>query len=1072
MSQLSNRYVPPSGSENPKIYCVGEAPGKQEDEQLEPFVGKAGQLLRIGLAETEVTDDEVRFGNCVPFRPIYIDENGIDQNRTPTEEEIDAHRKDVQNDILKTNPDVILCLGKTALKAFYPNYNGSVKAAIRNDSFDFNAIPIQVCYHPSYIERKGGKSAKEYKTEFIPAIKKAIRIYDKDRFSEKKKVKFEYFFLDKIDEFLSKFEDAEFIGFDYETNTVEALSENLEIAGIGLARENYAAYLCIKDFFNLEYNFPDNAREKIAKFLINAQKRGLVVFNLKFECSVSLNALGIELHEVKDVMQYMKPLNLSGGLKDVSRIVLTEPQWTKDLDEWLETFNNILYHFKKRKSKGSFLPRREEVIIREEGVIGVLKYLQSKGEKKNKRETEILQGILRVVKIASQFCENNTIILKNIETIIIQHIDNENFEALYSEVPYQIAGKYCCDDSYNTRRIFFSLMTQLKKKDLVKAAEYYNEHGYLAYELEKNGIGWDDNYAEQCHEQYNSVALDSLKKLLTLPHVMEKLHIKSTDEVEILSCNDLKILKDNYFNPLATDAKNRMVLEKFLITKRFKFALMMEKIRSFSESEEELGVTKKQYPLLFAMHQKIKDAEKQDRLKVLDQFRKKLDQLYKDNHFQHDEIKIINKFNQWTLMSMNEEATSELYDAITKQMGVDINNQGTWTQEMSTLFYYKLFKKVMKAKSTYIFGKPGRVAVKVVDRKTIQEKPFARRIKKFNLEKPGIEQVNENQIFIFNPPYFANSVVTKRWSSGAHCLSGDVEILLSDGSSKTIQEIYNNVTPCNVFTVNKDNKIIKDDVLEVRISHYTNELIELELENGYKIKCTANHRFLLKSGVYKEAQFLSVEDELYECPKYYIYRVYDSINNKNYIGATKNPKQREIDHRGYGKFSSIPKDIDRSGLEFIVIDFATDKEEALDKEASYIVKYDSIKRGYNKAERGNVPKRWKMSEKGKKNISESKKGNKNPMYGKKTKDDVKKKLSKIHKRLGTVPPSFKNKKHKEETKLKIRDANTKLTDEEVRAMRRIRKEQNISYREIGEMFGVSRTTARHAITGYEYGWVV
>lgn len=95
------------------------------------------------------------------------------------------------------------------------------------------------------------------------------------------------------------------------------------------------------------------------------------------------------------------------------------------------------------------------------------------------------------------------------------------------------------------------------------------------------------------------------------------------------------------------------------------------------------------------------------------------------------------------------------------------------------------------------------------------------------------------------------------------CLTGDTEVLMSDKTWKSLESLED--SKIQVYSYNKNNKTsVLSDVCEVQKTKETKNLIELELEDGTIIKCTPEHRFLLKTGKYKQAKDLTLEDEIEE----------------------------------------------------------------------------------------------------------------------------------------------------------------------------------------------------------------
>jgi uracil-DNA glycosylase len=126
---------PPSSG----ILFIGEAPGRNEDQQGRPFVGAAGKLLDELLETINLTRDEVYVTNVVKYRPP--------QNRDPNIEEKKACRVWLNSELLYVDPKVIVTLGRHALGKFVPDAKISTD---HGNSFKHpTGIPVFAMYHPA-----------------------------------------------------------------------------------------------------------------------------------------------------------------------------------------------------------------------------------------------------------------------------------------------------------------------------------------------------------------------------------------------------------------------------------------------------------------------------------------------------------------------------------------------------------------------------------------------------------------------------------------------------------------------------------------------------------------------------------------------------------------------------------------------------------------------------------------------------------------------------------------------------------------------------------------------------------
>jgi uracil-DNA glycosylase family 4 len=133
------------GVGNPKaeIVVVGEAPGADEDEQGEPFVGRAGQLLNKILEAIHFKREEVYICNILKCRPP--------ENREPQQEEIDFCEPYLWKQFELIKPKIILCAGRIAGQSLLKT-NASL-AQLRSKVHDYHGIPLMVTYHPAALLR-------------------------------------------------------------------------------------------------------------------------------------------------------------------------------------------------------------------------------------------------------------------------------------------------------------------------------------------------------------------------------------------------------------------------------------------------------------------------------------------------------------------------------------------------------------------------------------------------------------------------------------------------------------------------------------------------------------------------------------------------------------------------------------------------------------------------------------------------------------------------------------------------------------------------------------------------------
>lgn len=137
------------GNPQAKIMLVGEAPGRDEDLEGRPFVGKAGQLLDRMLASIGLDRTHVYIANVIYWRPPG--------NRTPTPMETEICRPFIERQIALIDPDIIVFVGGVSAKSFLPGADGILRLRGKWSEWTIpggRTIPALPMLHPAYLLRQ------------------------------------------------------------------------------------------------------------------------------------------------------------------------------------------------------------------------------------------------------------------------------------------------------------------------------------------------------------------------------------------------------------------------------------------------------------------------------------------------------------------------------------------------------------------------------------------------------------------------------------------------------------------------------------------------------------------------------------------------------------------------------------------------------------------------------------------------------------------------------------------------------------------------------------------------------
>jgi len=148
-----NKLVFGDGNPNAQLVFVGEGPGRDEDAQGLPFVGRAGKLLNQMIEAMGLQRKDVYICNIVKCRPP--------ENRAPEKDEVEICSPFLLRQLDAIAPKVIVCLGSVAAQTLLETNRGI--SQFRGQWLDFRGRKLMATYHPAYLLRNPSAKGEVWK---------------------------------------------------------------------------------------------------------------------------------------------------------------------------------------------------------------------------------------------------------------------------------------------------------------------------------------------------------------------------------------------------------------------------------------------------------------------------------------------------------------------------------------------------------------------------------------------------------------------------------------------------------------------------------------------------------------------------------------------------------------------------------------------------------------------------------------------------------------------------------------------------------------------------------------------
>ncbi len=150
-----------TGNHKARLVFVGEAPGRDEDLQGVPFVGRAGELLTSMIGRMGLSRDDVYICNVLKCRPP--------NNRNPLPDEIESCTPYLLRQLEVIRPEVIIALGTFASQTLLATKEPISK--LRGRFHEYHGIPLMPTFHPSFLLRNGPEMRWMVWEDMVQAMK-------------------------------------------------------------------------------------------------------------------------------------------------------------------------------------------------------------------------------------------------------------------------------------------------------------------------------------------------------------------------------------------------------------------------------------------------------------------------------------------------------------------------------------------------------------------------------------------------------------------------------------------------------------------------------------------------------------------------------------------------------------------------------------------------------------------------------------------------------------------------------------------------------------------------------------
>ena len=330
-----------------------------------------------------------------------------------------------------------------------------------------------------------------------------------------------------------------------------------------------------------------------------------------------------------------------------------------------------------------------------------------------KRETQIHESLTHMRQMALDKGIDEEDVQRDLHTFIVVNVGKSSKDVLnFTKIPLSFISEYAVADAVITSRLYQQLLKELERKELMSVFRTFNKEGFLAFELEKNGICWDENKSAVMETSLEDSLFQNFSEYLELETVRGVLGIDDREARKLIAASEWKEVKDRLL-VMSVSLQARQVMTRIVYTPTVKCCMLLHGLWDIGKTGlSKIAGSRMWVERIFELKKQMEPLSTVERVALIRSSCDKMLETFKGVYSQTGRTSREREVIQACLSdipSMAADFFDRLFDVQVQLFGIDIEDESTYAdiEEFRALVIFKRIKKILKALTTYLRGSVG-----------------------------------------------------------------------------------------------------------------------------------------------------------------------------------------------------------------------------------------------------------------------------------------------------------------------------------------------------------------------------